>query len=167
MKWFLIVVGGLAAVHFTLMALGRRALRRQAVQVDEDDPEMETAVRRARDSAQDFLRRLTAPPPSQTSAAVRVTLEDEGVTEHVWLAEPRIEGDHFVGRLDNDLVQIRRWRAGDTVRVPQAALSDWLAIDAGHLVGGFSIRLLRNRMPSAERQRFDRSAGFVIEDTRG
>ena len=164
MKWILIVIGVLAAIHFTLMALGRRALRRGAAQVDQNDPDMQAAIRRAKESVQEFLHRLAAPPSSQSSAAVKVALEEQGVTEHAWLAEARIEGDHFVGRLDNDLVQIRRWRAGDMVRVPQTALSDWLAIDNGRLVGGFSIRLLRDRMPPAERARFDRSAGFVVDE---
>ncbi len=165
MKWVLIVIGVLAAIHFTLMALGRRALRRGVSQIDQNDPDMQMAIRRAKDSVQEFLHRLAAPPLSQTSAAVKVALEEQGITEYAWLAEPRIEGDHFVGRLDNDLVQIRRWRAGDTVRAPQAALSDWLAIDDGRLVGGFSIRLLRDRMPAEARAGFDRSAGFVIDET--
>ena len=64
----------------------------------------------------------------------------------------------------NDLVEIRRWRSGDTIRVPQSALSDWLVIDDGRLVGGFSIRVLRDRLPAKDRAEFERSAGFRIED---
>jgi uncharacterized protein YegJ (DUF2314 family) len=164
-KWVFIIIAVLAAIHFTLMALGRRALRRGVVDIDPNDPDMQTAIRRAKDGVQELLHRLAAPPPTQSSAAVKVAIEEQGVTEHAWLAEPRIEGDHFVGRLDNNLAQIRRWRAGDMVRVPQTALSDWLAIDGGRLVGGFSIRLLRDRMQPEERARFDRSAGFVIDES--
>ena len=165
MKWVLIVIGVLAIIHFTLMALGRHALRRGVVDIDPNDPDMQAATRRAKDSVQEFLHRLAAPPSSQRSASVKVALEEEGRMEYAWLAEPRIEGDHFVGRLDNNLVQIRRWRAGDMVRVPQTALSDWLAVDGGRLVGGFSIRVLRNRLQPEERDRFDRAAGFVIDET--
>jgi uncharacterized protein YegJ (DUF2314 family) len=84
--------------------------------------------------------------------------------EHAWLAEPRFDEGDFVGRLDNDLVNIRRWRAGDTVRASLDDLSDWLVIESGHLKGGYSIRLLRSLMSPDDQQRFDRSAGFTIEN---
>ena len=100
MKWIVLVAAALAAIHFTLVALGRRALLRGAVRADQDDPEIQAAFHKARETAEEFLRCLAAPRPGQSSAAVKVALVEDAITEHAWLAEPRIDGDHFVGRLD-------------------------------------------------------------------
>jgi uncharacterized protein YegJ (DUF2314 family) len=164
MKWVLVVIAVLVTLHFTLMALGRRSLQERAVELEDDDPRMLAAVEQARATADGFIARLREPSTGQTSAAVKMRLEEDEVVEHVWLANPRFEDDYFVGRLDNDLINIKRWRAGDTLRVPRENLSDWLIIESGQLRGGYSIRLLRDLMSPDARRRFDRSAGFTISD---
>ena len=163
MKWILIGIVVLVMLLFVLMTLGRRSPR-QAVQLPADDPRMLGAVQQAQATAGDFLARLHNPTPGQTSAAVKIRLEEAGLVEHVWLAEPRFEDGEFIGRLDNDLIEIRRWRAGETLRVPLDQMSDWLVIDSGKLVGGYSIRLLRSLMSPDGQRSFDRNARYVIEN---
>jgi uncharacterized protein YegJ (DUF2314 family) len=69
----------------------------------------------------------------------------------------------FAGVVANEPVDLKRIRLGERVTVPLESVSDWMAVDRGRLIGGYTIRALRDRMTSDERILFDRDLGFVIE----
>ena len=58
---------------------------------------------------------------------------------------------------------LKRVKEGDawTCRVDE--ISDWMYLKNGRLVGGESIRVLRNKMSASERAKFDASAPFKID----
>ena len=135
----------------------------RVVRVDADDPEMNAAIQSARATLPEFLRRLQSPPKSQEAVSLKVRLTEGDQVEHVWLSDVQLDGTDFVGRIANDVVYLSHRSIGDQVRVNQDDISDWMAIDNGRLVGGTTIRLLRNRMPSSEQAKFDEGIGCVIE----
>ena len=53
-------------------------------------------------------------------------------------------------------------REGEPVK--REMVSDWLAIDDNKLVGGFTLRVQRERMTPGQRAKFDATMNFVIED---
>jgi uncharacterized protein YegJ (DUF2314 family) len=42
-------------------------------------------------------------------------------------------------------------------------ISDWMYVHEGRLVGGYTIRVMRDRLSPAERLRFDQGLPFKIE----
>jgi uncharacterized protein YegJ (DUF2314 family) len=53
---------------------------------------------------------------------------------------------------------------GQKVSVEPAKISDWMFVEDRKLVGGYTIRVLRDSVPASERAEFDKSVPFVIED---
>ena len=52
---------------------------------------------------------------------------------------------------------------GDSEEVEPSKISDWMFVDEGKLVGGYTLRVLRDSMSPAERAEFDKSVDFVVE----
>ncbi|HKG94006.1 MAG TPA: DUF2314 domain-containing protein [Gemmatimonadaceae bacterium] len=127
-----------------------------------DDPGMNAAKAQAVATVAEFLRRLSAPGANVASAAVKTALPVPGGTEHVWLSQIRCEGNEFVGVVDNNPYPDSGVRAGDERRVRQDAISDWKIVEGGHLVGGFTIRYFRDRMPARQRAALDAALPFTI-----
>jgi uncharacterized protein YegJ (DUF2314 family) len=130
-----------------------------------DDPEMLAAIAEARRSLPLFFERLRRPPPTQTYAGVKVRLVEGDEVEHVWLYDVTLRDGHFSGRIANEVQGLREWQAHDSLRVPTDSVTDWMLIDDGELVGGYSIRLFRARMTEAERAEADRTSPFRIADS--
>jgi uncharacterized protein YegJ (DUF2314 family) len=120
-------------------------------------------VPKAQATIGEFIQRLDHPPASQTDIGLKVRLTDGHQVEHVWLANVRHAGNRFSGIINNTVEKLADRQIGDSVTVGLHQVSDWLAIDAGRLIGGYSIRLLRDRMSPAERAKFDQQVPFRVE----
>ena len=129
--------------------------RHDITYVPEDDPVMQSAIERARATVPELLRHLRNPSATQTYASVKLPLHDGETVEHVWLADVKYDGERFHGRIDNEVELLRGWRLGDTVSVVPDSISDWLVIDDSIASGGFSIRVLRDRLSDRERAQWD------------
>lgn len=130
-----------------------------------DDPALVAARDEARATVPEFLRRFEAPGADRESAAVKAGLPlPDGSTEHVWLEAIRHEDGVFVGRVGNDPDPATGVRAGDEWRVAATEISDWKLVEAGQLVGGYSIRLFLSRMPERHRRAFEEAVPFAIGD---
>ena len=51
-------------------------------------------------------------------------------------------------------------KLGQLVSVSPAEISDWVYVDNGKLVGGYTIRSHYNEMSSTKKKEFDRSVDF-------
>ena len=59
--------------------------------------------------------------------------------------------------------KIRSVRMGQRVTVAPAKISDWMYVENRRLVGGHTLRVLRDALTPAERADFDASVPFVVE----
>lgn len=128
-----------------------------------EDAVMNIAMQRARDTLDEYRGRLTNPPPTQTYLSLKAQFEDDDYVEHMWIRDVEITETGFRGRLGNEPVNITSVAFGDVVEVPVAKVSDWMAVDDGRLVAGYTLRVLRDRMPPAQREAFDSNLDFVID----
>jgi uncharacterized protein YegJ (DUF2314 family) len=136
--------------------------QRPPVAVEPDDPAMVAAIQMARDSIERFREHLqTSGPTGPVSLKVSLTEGDQ--VEHAWLAEVHENGVGFWGRINNELVAVTRWKLGDSVTVGLQDVSEWMVVKDGRLIGGYSIRVLRDKMSPSERAEFDRGLPFKIE----
>jgi uncharacterized protein YegJ (DUF2314 family) len=133
------------------------------VAVEPTDPEMTQASSQARDTLGEFVRRLDEPPESQSSTSLKVRLTEGDVVEHLWLVSVSHAGDSFTGVVNNEPVNLKAVHLGQSVTVPKAQISDWLAVDNGRLVAGYTLRVLRNRMNPAERKEFDAQLHVAVD----
>ncbi|HEX8694965.1 MAG TPA: DUF2314 domain-containing protein [Longimicrobium sp.] len=125
------------------------------------DPAMLAAIDSARATIGELLSRIASPPATQTHLSVKVPLREGDDVEHMWLDSPRYDGRLLHGTLDNQPVVVHNVRPGDAVSVAPNEISDWMAIDAGRLCGGYTIRAMQDRLTAEQRAQFESSLGIV------
>jgi len=133
------------------------------VAVSADDARMNAAIEKARSSLDSFIAALSAPKPSQSEFSVKVRVEDGKRVEHMWVNPVRYENGKFTGVINNDAELVRTVKLGDTIHAEKPEISDWMYVEDGKLVGGYTIRVLRDQMGDAERREMDKSLPFKVE----
>jgi uncharacterized protein YegJ (DUF2314 family) len=133
--------------------------------VQSDDPRMMEAHIEARSTVEQFIQALQTQKPSQSLFSVKAPITDGESVEHIWLGSVQFQDDKFIGIVDNEPGIVTDISLGDKISVERARISDWMYVDDGKLVGGFTLRAIRKRMSKRERIEFDRSIPFAIDST--
>jgi uncharacterized protein YegJ (DUF2314 family) len=129
-----------------------------------DDARMAAAVTEARGRVEEFITAFVKPAPRQRSFAVKVPVIDGKLIEHFWVDLESFTDGQFTGRIGNQPFEVSNVHFGDRLIVDKERITDWMFVDRGRLVGGFTIRVLRERMGVEERKSFDASLPFEILD---
>lgn len=129
-----------------------------------DSPDMTAAIERARSSTDRFIAALADPKRAQSSFSVKVSVQDGEHIEHVWVSKVLYRNGKFLGKIGNAPARVSGVAIGDEVSLPMREVSDWMYVDNGRLVGGYTLRVLRDGMSDEERHKFDRSVPFVVTD---
>ena len=132
-------------------------------QIDPNDPRMNAAIAKARATVQEFIAVLKAPKPSYYGFSVKLAFTDGDVTEHMWLMPITFDGTHFHGTVNNQPEKLTNVTLGQKVAIDPATITDWMYIDDLILVGGQTLRAVRDSLPVADRAEFDKSLPFIVE----
>lgn len=132
------------------------------INVESDDKEMSAAIEKANQTLTDFNAVLSNPKIEVKSLKVKFETSNGG-GEHIWLADVEYKNGKYSGILDNEPEYITEYKIGDKIEVDNSKISDWMYIENGKLIGGYTIKLLRARMTEAERKQFDAESGMQID----
>lgn len=133
--------------------------------IADDDAGMNEAIAKARQSLGAFNKALFSKNANYDLLALKVrfkTLDDN--YEHIWLSDIHYDGNVYTGVIDNLPEAPVGVNSGDTIRINADDITDWMYADKRVLKGGYTIRLLRSRMPKEERAVFDQENGLIIEE---
>ena len=134
-----------------------------AVAVPRDDPDMKQAYREARDTVEVFITSLRNPTPTQKYFAVKIRLRDDsGVDEYVWIRDVSYDDHAFTGEMSS-VPAGPSYKVGDSYRVDKNEIYDWMIVDNGNLVGGYTIRAARRKMTVESRRQFDEHSWFDVD----
>jgi uncharacterized protein YegJ (DUF2314 family) len=147
-----------------LLASCDRGAPPPVVSFKEDDAAMNAAIQKARGSVQEFIAAFQNPKPTQTDFSIKAKFTDGIHSEHMWVTELRFDGKAFSGKIGNDPAKLKNVRFGSPCTIAPNEISDWMFVDADRLVGGATIRVMRNQLSPAERKEFDQTFPFRIED---
>ena len=131
--------------------------------VSGEDPEMNTAMEQARASVTTFITSLQNPGQNQTHFSVKAKIVDGEHTEHIWLYDVSYDGNQFLGKIGNNPLNVKNVSLGDEIALVPSDISDWMIVEDDKLVGGYTLRVLRNRLSGEERNKFDESLPFKID----
>lgn len=128
------------------------------------DSELEAAIRQARDSLDTFITLSATPRANRTFVAVKVrfTPPDEAAQD-IWVDEVTYSNGGFRGNVGDDIPGLRL-EAGEPVKIEEKDIVDWMIVENGKLIGGYTIRLAVRRMSPEERDRFLETLDYSIED---
>jgi uncharacterized protein YegJ (DUF2314 family) len=131
-------------------------------QVTKDHAAMHRAVTEARKTVKKFIVALKHPAPGQQDFEVKKPFVQGDQVEHIWLSDVRLVGNHFEGQIDNQPRKVQGFKLGQLVSVKPKEISDWLYIDNGKLVGGYTVRAHYYELSPQQKQEFDRDADFKM-----
>ncbi len=133
--------------------------------VENADEAMNRAMEKARLTRGYFWESLQDPKEHQESFSAKIRFQDGDQIEHIWLKDIQLDGDsNLYGTVNNEPAHVTNVQMGSRVGVGQDDLSDWMVVENGRLIGGYTIRAYRNSMSPAQREDFDASLGLVIDE---
>jgi uncharacterized protein YegJ (DUF2314 family) len=134
------------------------------VSASPSDPEMAEAISNARATLSDFIAHLASPNPTREFAALKVRFTPPGDPSlDIWCDDVTYESGRFTANIGDDIPSLRL-SFGDRIEIATADIIDWMIVQEGKLIGGYTIRLAYSRMTPAEKQLFLEDAGYSIEE---
>jgi len=128
------------------------------------DAELDSAIQQARDSLDAFIERIAAPHADRTFVAVKVRFHPPGeVSQDIWVDEVTHTNGVFRGNIGDDIPTLKL-EAGEKIKIDETDIIDWMIVEEGKLIGGYTIRLAVQRMSPEERERFLETLDYSIED---
>ncbi|WGQ10284.1 DUF2314 domain-containing protein [Pedobacter gandavensis] len=132
--------------------------------IPREDAELSWATEKARLTLWYFEEHLKRPTLGQDYFSIKVKVKEEGRVEHLWLSAPDFDEEgNFYGKVGNEPIQVKNIKLGQEIGVGRSLISDWLIVEQGTLLGGYTIRAIRDGLPQVEKQFFDESIGIAID----
>ncbi len=131
--------------------------------INDNDKAMDQAVTKARESLGFFLAALQAKKPDTGEFEVKKCFIDGDKVEHIWIRDVTWDGKAFHGRVDNAPLEVGNVHLDQRVTVTPEDLTDWMFVQDGKLMGGFTMRVLYSRLSPEEKAEFEKQADFKIE----
>ncbi len=143
-----------------LFSLGRlRMPDDKTLPFSSEDAQMESAILEAKSSIGQFFAAFTKPTSRQKSFLLKVVFDEGEQREHIWVADLGLAGDKLRGVIANE-PNLPSLKFMQKVEFEPRYISDWMYIEDGHLVGGYTTRVIRDRMTPEARAEHDASAPY-------
>ncbi len=105
---------------------------------------MEAAIDEAKNSIRQFFDAFRNPTPQQTSFLVKIAFDIGDSYEHIWVADL-----DFTGKKARGVVAVEPHtnliRFMEPIEFELRYISDWMYMDSGSLIGGYTTKLLQSR----------------------
>jgi len=129
--------------------------------VGTDDADIDAAIRAAQESFSQFLDAFKEPKPGQTSFQVRVAFIEGPHFERVWVGDLDFSGPELHGTITSQPA-LPSLENGQQVEFSYAQITDWMYVEEGRLVGGYTVRAIRDRLSEERRAEFDAASPFTF-----
>ncbi len=127
-----------------------------------NDTEMEAAMRRAHETLPQFATALAGDRHGKKLFAIKKAYSDGKKTEYIWLSDVLESGEGFEATVDNAPVWVSNVRQRSRVPVRKDEVADWMYVESGTLVGGFTVRVLFFRETAEKQRELERTFGFKV-----
>lgn len=135
------------------------------VHIPDSDERMNWAIEKARSSMHYFQECLLSPTPAQQYFSVKVLIDDGNNREHIWLTTPSFDDEgNLYGEVGNKPVYVNAVSINQRIGIDPRFITDWMIIENGRLIGGYTIRAIREGLPGHELSEFDRQVGLYIDE---
>lgn len=135
------------------------------VHVPDSDERMNQAIEKARATINYFQDSLSEPTSLQQYFSVKVLIDDGENKEHLWLTTPSFDDEgNLYGEVGNKPVYVTNVAVNQRIGIDPQFITDWMIIENGRLIGGYTIRAIREGLPAHELPDFDRQVGLYIDE---
>jgi uncharacterized protein YegJ (DUF2314 family) len=133
--------------------------------VNDDEQAMADAIEKVQLTLHYFKLSLLSPLPQHQYFSLKARLREGENVEHIWLTEVSYDdSDNFYGHVGNVPLDLTNIKEGQKIGVSVDDVTDWMIVENGRLIGGYTLRVLRENMNPKEREAFDNSLSFFIDE---
>jgi len=135
------------------------------VDVSSTDENMSWAIEKANLTLHHFENCLKNPDKSQSYFSIKVKIVDGEKNEHIWLNNPSFDSEgNLFGVVGNEPIDVKTVSLNQKIGIDKKLISDWMIIQNGRLIGGYTIRAIRDNLTGPALANFDRGLGGMIVD---
>jgi uncharacterized protein YegJ (DUF2314 family) len=121
------------------------------VNIAGDDPRMVAAVAEAKNRWPEFVAAFSArPAEADAPFIVKARFNDGENEEFMWVSVTAISGGTITGKLENSPAALTNVKLGDEVHVALTDLNDWLCQSDGKTIGGFTVKLMNEKISGGQ-----------------
>jgi uncharacterized protein YegJ (DUF2314 family) len=133
--------------------------------IKDDSDRMNWYMEKANLTLHYFIECLNNPKKDQQYFSVKGRFEDKGMVEHIWLSEPSVDAEgNLFGTVGNEPTNVTTVKLGQKIGITASEVSDWMIIERGRLIGGYTIRAIREGMNPDQQIDFDKTLGGMHVD---
>lgn len=130
-----------------------------------ENERMNWSMEKARLTIHYFKECIENPKKEQEHFSLKARIEDNGKTEHIWLTEPTFDKkNNFFGIVANVPIYVKNVSLHQKIGLSMEFISDWMILENGRLIGGYTIRAIREGLRTDQLIDFDRSVGGMVID---
>lgn len=131
-----------------------------------ENERMNWAMEKARLTLHYFEACLANPKEGQDYFSIKARIEDNGNVEHIWLRDSSFDNDgNIFGVVGNEPIQVTNVSINEKIGIDKDHVSDWMIIEKGKLIGGYTIRAIRDGLQGeAALADFDANLGGMFVD---
>lgn len=120
------------------------------VRVASTDKQMNAAIARARETLPVFWQIKSNPTAGQSNLSLKVEITEGEEAEHFWLVDIAEQGDGYTGTIANTPQLVGNVKEGQRYAFPQKDITDWMYMQNNKIHGGYTIRVLVDKMPEGK-----------------
>ncbi len=139
---------------FGLLSLGscvkKSSEQDRVISVESNDPEMVSAIAKARKSLPEFWLMFDYPPAGVSNFALKYRITDKGEDELFWMTDLSRKDGQIFGKVGNDPVVVSNVRLGQEIEILEERIADWLYFRNDKMVGNETIKALFKEMDPEE-----------------
>lgn len=136
--------------------------QQEVVELNDQDPAMKAAFKKAQSSLDAFLKIHAANDPNVDVESVRVRLTEGKVTEYVWIHPFEKDGNGYKGKANSVPSRLKKLPIGGQVSFKREDIVDWtyFEIKARRMHGNFTTCVQLAKAPAAEVEALKKSYGL-------
>ncbi len=129
-----------------------------------DDPEIRAAIQKAQDLFPRFDSAFLGGRVDKKETMIKVKYRDDDKVEYMWVGNLfKVDGQYWGVLLDSPRV-VKGLKKRDTVVIQDKDIADWIyKVDSTHY-GGYTQRVILNRLTPAQKARMDTATVWKFAD---
>ena len=130
-----------------------------------EDERIKWGIEKAKLTLHYFEECLKNPKAGQDFFSIKVKIVDGSNVEHIWLTKPSFDDEgNLYGIVGNEPLNVKSVKLDWKIGVDNTLITDWMIIQNGRLIGGYTIRAIRNGLRGNDLQHFDEKFRAIIDD---
>lgn len=146
-----------------IQALEGKKMAERIVEFDSEDKRMQFAIKEAQSTLKAFFEAYLNPMPNQEAFLLKVQFEVGGEIEHIWMADIDASVFPLEGTIaNNPELPILRFMQRTAFHPSQ--ITDWMYVEDGYLMGGYTTQAIRSGLTPEERAEYDAATPYKFKE---